>query len=94
MKKDKLDTQIVRCSCMTKTPEPKYHTHGCPVRDGIKFPVLFYLSEGFNVYIPVPDKLQQIISVYDELDENETITIKFKRFDATDKEIDDLPDVE
>lgn len=94
MNKNKLDLKVGHCTCMTKTPEPKHHTHGCPVRAGIKFSVLFYLSEGFDAYIPAPDKVQQIISVDDELEENESVEIEFKRFDMTDKEIDNLPDAE
>lgn len=79
------------CTCMTKTLEPKWHKHGCPVREGIKFPILFYYEEGLNTYIPAPETISEMISVEDTLYVNEPYEIEFKRFDMTDEEFDTLP---
>ena len=78
------------CNCLTKTPEFKYHKRGCPVRKDIKFPTLFYYEEAVDSYIPAPDSVENMISVEYSLDPDETIDIRFKRFDLTDEEFDKL----
>lgn len=95
MQIDNLIEKIGSCNCLTKTPEPKYHKHGCPVRRGVKFPRLFYLEDAVNSYIPAPDKVKEILNAEDLLrchgDETE---ITFRRYDLTDEELDNLPEAD
>ncbi|GAH24778.1 unnamed protein product, partial [marine sediment metagenome] len=69
----------IRCNCLTKTPDPKFHSHGCPVRKGIKFPRLFYWEGAENSFCPVPDMVEGIINAEDFMDEHlEEVKITFK----------------
>jgi hypothetical protein len=83
---------IQHCTCVTKTPEPKYHKHGCPVRKGIKFPRLFYYEDAVNSYIPAPVKVEEILNAEDNfLSNGDLQEITFVRLDMTDEEVDNLP---
>ncbi len=61
-----------------------------------KKPRLFYREEALNgsPWVPAPDEIEHILSVEDQLDDGDEISIEFKRVDMTDEEMDNLPDVD
>lgn len=56
-----------------------------------KKPRLFYYEEGVNAFVPVPDKVENIVDVNMLCDKEET-EITFKRFNMTDEEMENLPE--
>lgn len=56
-----------------------------------RYPYLFYFEEAVDGWIPVPERIDEIISVVDSLEKDEKIEIQFQRFDLTDEEFDKLP---
>ena len=70
----------------------QHHHKMCPRYKTEKFPYLFYYEDAVDCWIPVPDKLENIISVSDNMDVGEFIEIKFNRVDLTDREYDNLPE--
>ena len=56
-------------------------------------PRLFYYEEAVDSWIPAPDKVENIIIASEQMDDQEEIEIRFKRFDLTDEEYDNLPEV-
>ena len=83
---------VMSCNCLIKTPDAKYHKHGCPIRAGIKFPVLFYYEDAVDSFIPAPDRVDEILCEDLFSRNGEEIEIRFKRHDLTDQEMDDLPE--
>lgn len=84
------------CECMTWAgygPESwgKHHHINCPKHKTEKFPYLFYYEEAESAWIPVPEKVENMISAEDQLEDGEKIEIEFKRVDMTDEEIVNLP---
>jgi hypothetical protein len=57
-----------------------------------KKPRLFYYEEGCNAYIPVPEKIENMIDVMHFLDDGDVQEIEFKRVDLTDEEFANLPE--
>lgn len=55
-----------------------------------KHTYLFYFEDCIDAWTPVPEKIEEIISVEDSLYDNEEVEIKFKRFDMTDEEFDKI----
>lgn len=68
-----------------------HHHKECPRYKKDKYPYLFYYEDGVNAFIPVPDKVQEIIDIEHSIDKDEELEVRFKRFDMTDEEIDLLP---
>lgn len=58
----------------------------------IKKPRLFYYEEGVDSWCPVPENIESIIGVENFCEDKEVIEIKFRRFDMTDEEFDNLPE--
>ena len=84
------------CVCMTWAgyyPESwgVHHHKNCDNFKTEKFPYLFYYEEAINAWVPVPDKMENLMSAEDQ-PEIEEIEIRFKRIDMTDEEIDSLPE--
>lgn len=52
---------------------------------------LFYLKEGCDAFIPVPDNSEDLLDI-DCLEDGEILTIFFRRTDMTDEEFDSLPE--
>lgn len=87
----------VMCGCMTWAgiyPDSwgDHHHSDCPKYKTEKFPRLFYEEDGLNAWVPAPDNINNIIIVEDQMEENEIIEIRFKRFDMTDEKVDSLPE--
>ena len=87
----------VRCDdCMDMTIATlddigEHHHRMCPKYRTEKFPHLFYYEDAVNAWVPAPNKIEEIISASDQLENGEIIEIQFKRCDMTDEEIDSLP---
>lgn len=75
----------------TLTDLGEHHHRMCPKYRTEKFTHLFYYEDAVNAWVPAPDKIEEIISATDQLEEGDTIEIQFKRVDMTDEEIDSLP---
>ena len=78
----------VMCDCMRWVgiyPDSwgDHHHKECSKYKTEKFPCLFYEEDGLNAWIPAPDNINNIIVVEDQMEENEIIEIRFKRFDMT-----------
>lgn len=59
----------------------------------MKKPRLFYWEEGYDAWVPAPEKVEEILDAEQCFGEHgEEIEIRFKRFDLTDEEIDALPE--
>lgn len=69
----------------------KHHHVSCSKYETEKHPYLFYYEDAVNAWIPAPDKVENMISASDQLDDKEEIEIKFQRVDMTDKQIQELP---
>ena len=69
----------------------EHHHKNCPKYKTEKFVHLSYYEDAVNAWVPAPDKIEEIISAGDQLEDGDTIEIQFKRCDMTDEEIDSLP---
>ena len=84
------------CECLTNMAGYGPHSYGdhhhkeCPKYRTELFPYLFYYEDAINSLIPAPDRIENIISVNDQLDKDEHLEIIFQRIDMTDKEFDSL----
>ena len=62
----------------------------------MKKPRLFYFEEAIGAggaWTPVPEYIDgELICVRDQLDDGDTMEIRFKRIDMTDEEFDNLPE--
>ena len=56
-----------------------------------KKPRLFYWEEAADAYVPAPDQVENIIDV-ESLDDGDGWDIRFRRFDMTDAEYENLPE--
>lgn len=84
----------MKCNCANKRLVPNVntlkgskHLKDCPL---VK-PYLFYYEDAVNAWVPVPDKVENIIST-DNLSESEDLEIKFKRFDMSEDEFKAIPE--
>ena len=58
-----------------------------------KKPRLFYWNDGVDAWVPVPDKIEDIVDLESSLcEDKEEMEVRFKRFDMTDEEFDNLPE--
>lgn len=69
----------------------RHHT-ACPLYATEKHPRLFYFEEGESCWCPAPDKVENIVDVSVFFDGDE-IEIRFKRFDMTDEQFQNLPEL-
>ena len=89
--------EIKKCCCKglftitTLSDHGEHHHRMCPKYRTEKFPQLFYQEGAVDAWIPAPDRVDEIISVEDQLHDGDTLEIEFKRFDMTDEEMDNLP---
>ena len=58
----------------------------------MKTPRLFYWEEGIGAWIPAPDKVENMVDVDEDLEQDEVVMWHFKRVDMTDEEFDNLPE--
>lgn len=78
--------------CITDIDQLSQHHHkNCDNYKTKKYPYLFYYEEACDAFIPAPEEIDGILSIED-MEENEETEIRFKRFDLTDEEFDNLPD--
>ena len=79
--------------CITSLNDLGNHHHkSCSNYKTKKYPYLFYYEEGLDRYIPVPKDARNMVAL-DCLDPDEKCDftyIKFRRFDLTDEEYDNL----
>lgn len=85
-----------KCECLSwagVAPEDwgKHHHKNCPKYHTEKFPYLFYYEEAIDAWTFAPERLDQIISITDQLDEGESMALTLKRQDYTDAEVEALP---
>ncbi len=74
-----------KCTCSFKDKsEPEKHFRDCGVREGLKFPTLFYYSRDESKYIPFANVANTVW--LDELGGQKDFEIKFKWIDTTDEE--------
>ncbi len=90
---------FVMCACLTMAgygPDSygKHHHKKCPKYKTEKFPYLAYYEEAVNAWIPAPELVSELISVEDQLELGDTMTLEFKRYDLTDYEFDNMPEAE
>ena len=71
----------------------EHHNKNCPKYKTEKFAQLFYYEDAVNAWVIAPDKIEDIISVGDQMEEVEITEIQFKRCDMTDEAVDSLPDI-
>ena len=57
-----------------------------------KTPRLFYWEEGVDAWCPVPDLIENVVDLGSFCEDGEVQEIRFKRFDMTDKEFNNLPE--
>lgn len=87
-----------RCECLTTMTTTTLHDLGehhhrmCPKYRTEKFARLFYYEDAVNSWVPVSDKIAEMISVTDQMENGDIIEIQFKRFDMTDEAFDSLPE--
>lgn len=81
----------INMAIVTLADISEHHHRMCPKYKTEKFVHLFYYEDAVNAWVPAPDKIEEIISVSDQLENGEIIEIQFKRCDMTDEEIDSLP---
>lgn len=95
---DKGEDDMSRCECLVEMARVsqedigEHHHRMCLKYKTEKFPQLFYEEDGLNAWVPVPDNIDNIIVVEDQMEESEIVEIRFKRFDMTDEEMDALPE--
>jgi hypothetical protein len=57
-----------------------------------KKPRLFYYEDAVDAWIPAPEQIEDILDIDSFSFDEEVIKIRFKRFDMTDHELDNLPE--
>lgn len=88
----------VMCQCINWArigPEfgGDHHHVRCEKYSTKKYPRLFYWEEGCNSWVSAPVLTENIISVESHFSEHgESVDIRFKRVDMTDKEYAELPE--
>ncbi|EOV1090651.1 hypothetical protein ACOLXF_000289 [Vibrio fluvialis] len=81
------------CNCVNEliipdvtTPKGSKHNKGCSQLKSY----LFYYEDSVDAWVPVPKCIDGIIGT-ESLDEGEELDIRFKRFDMTEEEYQNIP---
>ena len=72
--------------CARRESDATSHHPDCPLYKTEKRPRLFYYEEAENCWAPVPENVEEILDVSLFMHHDDTMEIRFKRYDMTDEE--------